>query len=78
MQKKKKAWDEVGGGEEGKAVMWVLLVTLKLLQLEHSEAGLWLFEIQSRARESQLAVCPPKPPSSGWIFSKCVSEFCFS
>lgn len=44
-----------GRGGEGR-VMWVLLVTLKLLQLEQSEAGLWLFEIQSRARKSQLAV----------------------
>lgn len=36
--------------------MWVFLVTLKLLQLEQSEAGLWLFEIQSCAHKSQLAV----------------------
>lgn len=37
-------------------MMWVLLVTLKLLQLEQSEAGLWIFEIQSCAHKSQLAV----------------------
>lgn len=48
-------WDGGREGGEGR-VMWVLLVTLKLLQLEQSEAGLWLFEIQSRARKSQLAV----------------------
>lgn len=59
-------WDGGREGGEGR-VMWVLLVTLKLLQLEQSEAGLWLFEIQSRARKSQLAVvCFPPPLQVGY------------